>query len=714
MNASFHRFRRLLPVALVLASLLLLPATALRAADPAPAAATAPSPVGHWEGAIDLPGTKLAVLVDLALENGRWSGKISIPQQGAKDLPLVKVEVAGENVSFAIADVPGDPTFRGKALADGKTIAGQFTQGGKSLPFSLERRSPPSETAKDALAGLDDWATKAMASFEVPGMSVVVVKGGKVALAKGYGLRDREKRLPVTTKTLFAIGSATKAFTTFTLGTLVDEGKLEWDKPVRNWIPTFRLQDPVASERLTPRDLVTHRSGLPRHDLLWYNTDKSRKEMVDRLPFLPATADLREKFQYNNLMFLTAGYLVEQVTGKSWEESVRERVFAPLGMTGSNFSVADSQKSDDFALPYAERDDKVQAIPFKDITNVGPAGAINSNADDLAKWLLVHLADGKVGDRQVIRKETLDDIHTPRMATSEPQERPEVSSPSYALGWFVDSYRGHRRIHHGGAIDGFIAMVAFFPDDDLGIAVLSNQETMLPDLAVKEIADRVLGLSPIDWSAESLAKRAKMKEARKEAKAKKISVRKPGTKPSHPLADYAGEYEHPGYGLLRISLRDGKLEGRYGNATFPLEHWHYDVWNGAKGKDQEFEDMKFLFRSNAKGNIDAVLSAFEPTLPEAVFAKKPDARLSDPKYLARYLGKFEVAGLGITTSLRGKALVMEVTGQGTMELVPGLDEEFDLKELTGYSVKFQFDAKGNLTAMELRQPDGIYLAKKKP
>jgi len=203
-----------------------------------------------------------------------------------------------------------------------------------------------------------------MADLRVPGLALAVVKNKEAIFLKGYGLRDVENKLPMTPDTLLAIGSTTKAFTTFALARLVDEGKMSWDEPVRSYIPWFKLSDPVISERITPRDLVTHRSGLPRHDLLWYNNYRaSREELVRRLAYLQFTADLRERFQYNNLMFLTAGYLLEVLSGKPWEDSVRELVLEPLGMTRTNFSVAVSQQDKDYAQPYLYRDSKIEKSP---------------------------------------------------------------------------------------------------------------------------------------------------------------------------------------------------------------------------------------------------------------------------------------------------------------------------------------------------------------
>jgi CubicO group peptidase (beta-lactamase class C family) len=681
-------------------------------------AAAAAGPAGHWEGAIDVPGAKLAVEVDLTQDGDAWKGTISIPLQNAKDLPLTHFKVTESTVDFEIQGVPGMPTFHGSLSPDGAKVAGDFLQAGGKFPFELHRATTPAAAAQQALAGYDAFVDKMIVDWHVPGLAIAVVKGGQVVYEKGFGFRDREQRQPVTPATLFAIGSATKAFTTFTLGTLVDEGKLDWDKPVRTFLPGFQMYDPSTTAMITPRDLVTHRSGLPRHDLLWYNNHTlSHKDMVERLRYLEPNEQLRAKWQYNNLMFLTAGYLAEYVTGKSWEDNVRERIFIPLGMTHSNFSVIDSQQTGDFALPYRPDKvdpDKIIPIPFRDITNIGPAGSINSSVDDMAKWVAVHLSGGMAGDRQLIGANTLADLHAPHMIIDAPSERPEISQASYGMGWFVDTYRGHPRVEHGGNIDGFSALVVLMPKDDLGMVILTNLDaTGVPERLTRHTLDRLLKLDPIDWNAEALVRRDKGKEADKEAKAKKNSVRKPGTKPAHQLAEYAGDYENPGYGPLKVAVAGDHLELTYNGITAPLEHWHYEVWNGLEGaKDPAFANLKFQFQGDLKGNVAAVSAQFEPQVKDIVFARKPDARLSDPAYLARFTGSYELAGQTITISLAGSTLVVTILGQPPLHLQPGLGGELTVKEVSVISVNFLEDAKGNVTGANFNQPEGVFTLKK--
>lgn len=684
----------------------------LLATGPVPAAvAPAQDLAGHWEGAIELPGTKLAVDLDFAKEaDGTWKGDISIPAQGAKDLPLAGVKAEGANVTFAIAGVPGDPTFKGEIGADGAKITGQFTQGGATFAFELARGEDPVAKVRRALEGFDEIVAKGLAQMKVPGAAVAVVKDQEVVLAKGYGLRDLESKLPMTADTLMAIGSSSKAFTAYTLGALVDQGKVEWDKPVRTYIPWFRLYDASAGERLTPRDLVTHRSGLPRHDLVWYNNKTAtREQLVRRLAHLPPTADLRERWQYNNLMFLTAGYLVETMTGRSWEESVRALVFGPLGMSRSNFSVLESQKDKDFALPYAERDGKLTKIPFRDITLVGPAGSINSSANEMARWVTVHVNAGKLGDTQVIGAATLADLHTPYMTTGGVSTRPDITAPDYALGWMVDSYRGHRRVHHGGNIDGFSALVSFLPNDGIGFVVLTNKNgTGLPELLVRTAADRILGLEAVDWIGDAAKQQAAGEAIGKKAEEKKATRRRPGTAPAHRLEEYAGDYGHPGYGDLEVTLAGGKLGFTYNGIATPLGHWHYETFNGGKADDPTFADMKLTFRTDVNGNVAGVAVPLEPTIDDVYFAKKPDARLSDPGYLRTLVGSYALPTQVVTIGLKGNVLTLSVPGQPVYDLVPEVGGEFSFKVVKAIRVRFLEDAKGQVNAVEIAQPSGVF------
>jgi CubicO group peptidase (beta-lactamase class C family) len=666
---------------------------------------------GHWEGSIALPTAKLDVNLDFAKQaDGGWKGDISIPAQGAKDIALAGIKVDASGIAFTISGISGEPTFKGKMSADGAKITGSFSQGGGTFPFELARAADPVALAKKALEGFDEVVAKGLAALKVPGVAIAVVKDKEVILAKGYGFRDVDGKLPVTADTLMAIGSSTKAFTAFALGALVDQGKIEWDKPVRTYIPWFRLYDAQAGERLTPRDLVTHRSGLPRHDAVWYNNlTATREDLVRSLAYLQPTADLREKWQYNNLMFLTAGYLVETMTGKSWEDAVRGLVFEPLGMSRSNFSVVDSQKDKDFALPYDERDGKIVKIPFRDITTVGPAGSINSSIGEMSRWVLVHINGGKLGDAQVIGAATLDDLHKPYMTTGNVSTRPDITAPDYALGWMVDNYKGHGRVHHGGNIDGFSAMVSLWPNDGLGFVILTNRNgTGLPELLIRAAADRILGLAAEDWIGDAAKRMAEAEAVGKKAEEKLGSRRRPGTVPAHKLEEYAGDYRHPGYGDLKVTLKAGQLGFVYNGMATPLAHWHFETFNGGKADDPEFKDMKVTFRTDATGNVVGVAIPLEATVDDIYFVKKPDARLSDPAYLKTLIGAYALPTQTITVGLKGEVLTVIVPGQPVYDLVPEVGGEFSLKQVKTIRARFVEDAKGQVVALEITQPGGVY------
>ncbi len=674
-----------------------------------------PTLAGHWEGSIDIPGMKLEVLIDFVQkEDGSWEGKISIPAQKAKDVPLSPIIVIDKDVAFEIEGIPGKPTFKGTVSDDGMSISGEFTQGDQKFPFNLSRAVSPKIRAKNALAEFDRVIERGLKELNAPGAAMAVVKDDEVIFARGLGYRDVDQQIPMTPDTLLAIGSASKAFTTFAMGVLVDEGKLEWDEPVRDYIPWFRLYDSFASERLTPRDLVTHRSGLPRHDLSWYNNfEASREEFVRRLAHLKPTADLRQKFQYNNLMFLTAGYLVEVLTDKKWEDAIRSHVFEPLKMERTNFSVEDSQNDENFALPYREREGKIEQIPFRNITNIGPAGSINSSVNEMSHWLLVHLNNGKFEGQQIIGAQTLGDMHLAHMPTGATPAIPEVTPADYGLGWFVDTYRGHRRVHHGGNIDGFSALVSMLPEEGVGFVALVNKNgTPLPELLVRQATDLILDLEPKDWIAEAAERKTKGEEAQEEAKQKKHTRRKSGTKPAHKLEEYTGEYHHPGYGDLEVVLQKRQLHFTYNGITTPLEHWHYETFYGKRADDPVFEDMKLTFRTDVKGNVASLEAPFEPTLDPIAFEKKPDARLFDPEYLQQFVGKYQLINQVITIDLKGNSLTAFIPGGTELDLIPEIGDEFILKQVKIISLKFKTDEKGRVTGLELYQPDGVYEAKR--
>jgi CubicO group peptidase (beta-lactamase class C family) len=686
-------------------------APALRAQAPADRAA------GRWDGAIALPTAELRVEVELRREGDALQGSISIPQQGARDLPLTILRRAGDSVAFAIRNVPGDPTFRGVIAAGDSAIEGMFTQAAVNAPFRLTRAGAAAAarpTPSQRLAGLDSVVTRALADFRVPGAGVGVVHRGEVIYAEGFGYRDVTNRLPVTPQTLFAIGSSTKAFTTFALGQLADEGRFDWDKPVREYLPGLQLWDATATAQLTARDMVTHRSGLPRHDLTWYNNlTLTPDQLFQRLRHLEPNRQLRERWQYNNIMYVMAGHLLGRLTDGTWDAAVRRQIFEPLGMTASNFSVIDTQHAPDHALPYREQGDTLVRIAFRNIDNVGPAGSINSNIEDMLKWAAVHVSQGKIGERAIIQSATLRDMHTPHMVIAGIPNEAELSPSSYGLGWIINTYRGKYRVQHGGNIDGFSALVTLYPREELAVVVLTNKNaTGLPGLLTDHVADRVLDLPHRDWLGEAHARLVASRASGVAATQRLEEERVTGTRPAFPLAAYAAEYTHPGYGPLRIELRGQRLFARFNEIETPLEHWHYEVFSGAENPDDPaFHRAKIQFHADLHGRISAATIAMDPMVPPIRFERGADAQLRDPAFLARLAGRYSMqAGGTIVISVVGDRVVMEVPGQPPYRLEPDRDHEFRLPSLSGFRVRFVMAQDGTVRELRLIQPNGIFVA----
>ncbi len=673
---------------------------------------------GEWVGAIEVPGMRLEIVVYFTVgEGGTLSGTIDIPAQGARGLPLTNIRLVQDSVSFALPAVPGNAFFRGLLGAGGGKIFGQFHQFGQTFPFTLQRKGEREKIREQSqwegkLQEIRTFVDSLRHIWKVPGVALAIVREDRVVLTEGFGWRNAEEKLPVTPRTLFAIGSCTKAFTTLALAMLVDSGKVEWDKPVQEYMPDFRLSDPVATTHLTPRDLVTHRSGLPRHDFVWYNAACSRTELYHRLRYLPPNQDIRTVFQYQNLMYLAAGILVEKVSGESWEDFVRTRIFQPLGMNGSNFSVETSRQTSDFALPYKKKGGKVVRIPFRNIDAIGPAGSINSCATDLAQWMRLQLNNGRLGERQLVNPTVFKEMHTPQMHISEPVEYGERLNQAYGLGWFLEVYRGHLRVYHGGRIDGFSALVSLFPREHFGVAVLTNLAgTPLPSVIAFYVADLFLNLEPVDWNARF---RIRFEQAEKMEKEKKIAAaeRVEGTRPSHQLDAYVGRYRNPGYGDLIIEREGKQLKMLFSRIGSRLEHWHYDVF---RARDDVWGEMGLMitFLTNEAGDIEKLSVPFEKMVDPIVFVRQPSSEMSSPTYLAKLVGEYELDGQRIRFELRGKnRLFAVVAGQPAYEMLPYREAEFQLKGLSGFRVKFKFDREGKVQEALFLQPNGVFSARR--
>lgn len=442
-------------------------------------------------------------------------------------------------------------------------------------------------------AEFDATLAKAMARQNVPGLSVGVIQNGQVVMAKGYGVRELTARKPVTDKTLFGVGSVSKSFTAAVVAAVIADGKLAWDKPVREYLPWFRMYDPIATEFITVRDMLTHRSGLPRHDFIRYSTYLSREDLVRRLRYLEPNKTFRDVYQYNNLMFVTAGYLAGAVAGSTWEDLVRDRIFVPVGMTRSNTSTRDSMQADDFAKPHAGG--KEQEFYYYQQFGVGPNGAVNSTAEDMLKYLQMWLDKGKANGKQVLPEEQVAEVFKPVTVVN--------AVASYSPGWQVGTHRGHRSISHGGAITGFRAHMILLPEENAGVVAMINDESGLAGDAAHLAADYLLGLKPRDIL------RGPSGSGQRRGQPQPVT----GTQPSKPLADYAGAYRHPAYGTVRVEAADGGLSVRFDAMTLRLKHFHYDTFQTSMGP------VRFVL--NEKGQAREMHLPLEPAVKPFVFLK---------------------------------------------------------------------------------------------
>jgi CubicO group peptidase (beta-lactamase class C family) len=572
---------------------------------------------------------------------------------------------------------------------------------------------PLARAQEKGLTGFDAYVDDVMKAFKVPGIGIAVVKDGQIILAKGYGFRDVEKKLPVTTKTLFPIASITKSFTVSTLGMLIDEGKMQWDKPVRDYLPGFRMYDPVATDQMTPRDLVTHRSGLPRHDSVWYTSNFSRKELVERLRYLQPNHPLRETFQYNNLMFITAGYLAGVLDDSTWEQAVEKHVLLPLGMTSTVFHSSDAQKSADHAEPYRRnyQTGDVNKIDFADWGDIGPAGAINSNIDDLARYLLFHLNKGKLDGKQLLSANNSAQMQSPQMTISGTPAFKELGENGYGMGFFILSYRGHKMVEHGGNLDGFALNLAFLPNDGVGVVVLTNlDQTSVRDFLSYSVFDRLLDLTETPWKERFLEVQKKSDESQLRAEHMGLTGQIAGTHPSHKLTDYYGEFTNEGYGRVTISggKTDDSLTMKLNRITRPIVHFHYDTFAVPANPLDDMEKQKVTFVTDVNGEVASLNMPLEPHVKPILFERSAESRMYERTFLDQFTGDYDLPASTLTVSLQGDSkLVLSRPGSPVLELKPKHGTAFEAPALPGQIFEFRNHELVNYT------PDGVYVYQKK-
>jgi CubicO group peptidase (beta-lactamase class C family) len=581
------------------------------------------------------------------------------------------------------------------------------------LALTLALSVAPCAFAQEApLQGFDEYVSKALKDWEVPGVGIAIVKGDKVVLAKGYGVRKLGDSTPVDERTIFAIGSSSKAFTAAALAMLVDEGKIKWDDPVTKHLPGFELYDPYASKEMTVRDLLCHRSGLDRGDLMWYGSEYSRDEIIRRARFLKPSWSFRSQFGYQNIMYLTAGQIIPAVTGKSWDDFIKDRFFKPLGMAASSTSVNDLKSSNNLSTPHGKIEEKVVAIPWRNIDNIAPAGSINSNVAEMTAWVRLQLSDGEFSGQRLLSSGAIKEMQ--KSHTVVPYDLPwsllfpEAHFVTYGLGWLLSDYRGRKVVEHGGNIDGMSALVAFVPEEKLGLVVLTNMNGSELRTALKlRIIDAFMGGEAKDWSAIHLKTMKSFEAQGKAAEKKQNDERAKDTKPSLALDKYAGTYQDEMYGDLKVwQDESGKLVARYGPAfTGDLEHWHYDTFQ-VSWRDRTMGKSQVTFTLNAQGKVESV-----KIQNMADFKRAPDKPPSvagvtmSESDLKKFTGRYELKSppLEMSVELVGGKLKAVIPGQPVASLVPVSADRFTV-EGAPVSIFVQFRlAEGKVSSLTVEQ-----------
>jgi CubicO group peptidase (beta-lactamase class C family) len=573
-------------------------------------------------------------------------------------------------------------------------------------------RAQDADVAKK-LQGFDAYMEQTLKDWNTPGVGVGIVLGDKLVFAKGYGYRDYEKKLPFTAKTLQPIASNSKLFTAVSAGMLVEEGKLTWDKPIKQSIPEIEFYNDQLNNNVTLRDMLSHRTGVTRHDLIWFKSPFTRKELFDRLKYLEPQEPMRETFLYNNLMFAAVGQVIEMKSGKRWEDFVRERVFTPLGMSTTCYTIADMLTQPDYGVPFREKRDSFELykIPYyEDTEGVAPAGAIISNIDELSHWLIALMNEGKYNGKQVlpagVLKATLQPAIALPNAAGEALGYWEILNSAYGMGRQTASYRGKLLTFHGGDLPGFHSQISFMPNDKIGVIVLVQTDHSAPlyNIISYNVYERLLGMDQTPWSQRQLQQRLANKKAATESRTKAGADRVPNTKPSHALGDYVAEYENPAYGILKIGLQGDQLQFGFHDFHFPMSHFHYDRFDTPD--DEQYGKFSVNFRTNPQGDVDQAVISLDQA--EVVFTRKPETL--DAKLLEKLAGtyvtpskvKFEVV------YHPGTGLALVFPGGPPQRLIPVKGLQFRTAQFADIIFEFVME-NGQVKGLKRRDPSGEFI-----
>lgn len=561
------------------------------------------------------------------------------------------------------------------------------------------------------LTGIDSMVNRIMKDWKVPGVSVAIVEKNKVILTKGFGVKELSQKLPVTENTLFAIGSCSKSFTAALLGKELASGQINLDEPAINYLPGLRFFTNELTGSVTLRDMLTHRTGLPRHDYAWYSgAVTSRDSLVEMIRYLEPSAAVRQSFQYNNLMYVTVAHVLEKMNSQSWETMVRERLFTPLGMKAS--TTGEIPGEGDIAYGYALKNGASVKLDFltNDLAGIAPAGGIVSSAKDMAQWLLMWTNEGKLNGKEVVSSVLYNEAIRSQMvvnANLPTKYLPDNYFFNYGLGWYISSYRGHYGLGHGGNINGFSSFMLFLPADSIGVYVAVNMNnSQAPRALASQILDRMIKVPYRDWSM--------LLKASASGGAPVQLFSNKNAPPSHLVKDFAGSYTHPGYGSMRIREERDSLTGTFNRWKLRILHLHHNYFrfiplNDALEATTGFEGE---FSVEPNGSVGSLNVAFEDNIAPVVFLKQA-VKATGIGSLEAYCGNYDFNGTVAKIYLEAPATMKVVVhGQAPYELVYTKEDEFTLKGVKGVTIKFERDKDGNITSCQFIQPNGSFHLKK--
>lgn len=462
-------------------------------------------------------------------------------------------------------------------------------------------------TFQKKFTSIDLYIDSLMKDWNIPGLALGIVYKDQLIYAKGYGYRDIENQLPVLATTIFPIASNSKLFTATVASIYADEGKINLDKPVRNYLPNLHFNNDELNSKVTLRDMLSHRTGLPRYDGIWVANQLSRKEMIVKIAYMKPQLGFREGYIYNNMMYAASGVVLENISGKTWEETVRDKIFQPLQMNNSWFSNEEMMKSGNFALAYFEPDStrKLQKITYVAQSNaLGPAGTIKSTVEDMSHWMIAQLNSGKYNNQQAISAAAIKQTLVPNIIAETESSWEELSNALYCLGRNIQTYKGIKVATHTGSIDGYYSNLTFVPSQNIGIFMVHNSVPAgnLRSIMAFPVIDILLNLSRTPWSDRYMQINAMNKAIEIKQKDSITATQVKQTMPSHSLNAYIGKYTSTLYDEMEILLQENQLVMLYRGQRSLLHHFHYDQFI-TKEIGNSNPNFRLNFLTDTKGNI---------------------------------------------------------------------------------------------------------------